>query len=54
LIDAMVPFGNMDVRDCINSKEWWKALCDYAGMSDEKFNEILNGKIWNLNQALIF
>lgn len=42
LREAMKPFEKMDVRDCIRSKDFMKALCNHAGMSDEEFNNILN------------
>lgn len=42
LRDAMAPFGEMDVRECLNNVEFWKALCKHAGMDDNEFNSILN------------
>lgn len=43
LRDALSSFGDMDVRDAVKSPAFLKALCNHAGMSDEKFDEILNG-----------
>lgn len=42
LKDALSPFKKMNVKDCVQSVDFWKALCKHAGMSDEKFEEILN------------
>ena len=44
LRDALQPFAKMDVRECVKSVDFMKALCKHAGMSDDKFDEILNGK----------
>lgn len=43
LRDVLSGFGDMDVRECVKSHAFLKALCKHAGMSDEKFDEILNG-----------
>ena len=40
--EALSPFKDMDVRECVKSVDFMKALCKHAGMSDEQFNEILN------------
>ncbi len=42
LRDKLQPFSQMDVRDCLANEDFLRTLCKHAGMSDERFNEILN------------
>jgi hypothetical protein len=42
LRDTLKPFGHMTAKECIESVDFMKTLCLHAGMSEEKFNEILN------------
>lgn len=44
LRDAMEPFKDMDVNECLESKDWFKALFKHAGISEEEFENILSGK----------
>lgn len=44
LRETLEPFSKMDVRDCIKSADFMKALCKHAGMSDEEFQEILEAR----------
>ena len=44
LRDALSPFGKMDVRDCMRSPDFLRALCKHAGMPDEEFDEIIQGE----------
>lgn len=42
LKSALAEFKDMDVRECVSSVDFMRALCRHAGMSDERFEEILN------------
>lgn len=44
LRDALKPFEKMDVKDCIKSAAFCRALGKHAGMSDEQLDRVLNGK----------
>lgn len=40
LREAMKEFGNMDVRDALESREWWGALATHAGMPQEDLERL--------------
>lgn len=40
LREAMKEFANMDVRDALQSREWWGAIADHAGMPREDLERI--------------
>lgn len=40
LREAMKEFENMDVREALQSREWWGAIADYAGMPREDLERI--------------
>jgi len=38
--DKMEKFGDLPIEDALRNRDFWKNLCEHAGMSEEKFNEI--------------
>lgn len=40
LREILEIFSEMDVNEALDSEEFWKTLCTYAGMSEEEFKDI--------------
>jgi len=42
LSDTLEPFGSMSCAEALESEYFMRTLCRHGGMSDEKFDEILD------------
>ena len=42
--ELLAPFGNMDLREVVQSVEFMKTLSRHAGMSEEQIEDILNNE----------